>query len=311
MQKKPALRVYFFIKSRNFGGKYTEKPEGNMKKGLVMEGGGMRALFSEGFLDVMLQNGIRVDGIMSVSGSALFGCNFKSHQPGRGLRYNIRFKDDPRYMGLRSFLTTGNFVNAQFAYYTMPLQLDRFDTDTFAADPAEFQVVCTDIVTGQPVYHRISHVEDHTLEWFRATGSMPIASRPVCIDGQLLLDGGLSDCIPLKHFQDEGYERNIVILTRPRGYQKQPAKLIPLFRLFHPRHPKVAQLMARRHELYNSQLRHVEASAQAGNTLVIYPDHPLDIGRIELNEDKLRAIYAHGQEKGLAMLSTVKAFLEA
>lgn len=172
-------------------------------------------------------------------------------------------------------------------------------------------MVCTDIVTGQPVYHRISHVEDRTLEWFRATGSMPIASRPVCIDGQLLLDGGLSDCIPLKHFQDEGYERNIVILTRPRGYQKQPAKLIPLFRLFHPRHPKVAQLMARRHELYNSQLRHVEASAQAGNTLVIYPDHPLDIGRIELNEDKLRAIYAHGQEKGLAMLSTVKAFLEA
>ena len=83
------------MKNRNFGGKYTEKPEGKMKKGLVMEGGGMRALFTEGFLDVMLENGICVDGIMSVSGSALFGCNFKSHQPGRGLRYNIRFKDDP------------------------------------------------------------------------------------------------------------------------------------------------------------------------------------------------------------------------
>ena len=157
-----------------------------MKTGLVLEGGGMRGLFSEGFIDVMQEQGITVDGMIGVSAGALFGCNFKSHQPGRGLRYNIRFKDDPRYMGWGSFLRTGNFVNAQFAYHTMPMQLDVFDIHAFEADPTEFHLVCTDIKTGQPVYRQINHVEDQTLEWFRATGSMPIVSTPVEIDGMKL-----------------------------------------------------------------------------------------------------------------------------
>ncbi len=126
-----------------------------MKKGLVLEGGGMRGLFSEGFIDVMQEAGITVDGIIGVSAGALFGCNFKSHQVGRGLRYNVRFKDDPRYMGWRSFLTTGNFVNAQFAYHTMPMELDVFDIPAFEADPTEFYLACTDIKTGKPVYQQI------------------------------------------------------------------------------------------------------------------------------------------------------------
>ncbi|MBQ6965506.1 MAG: patatin family protein [Bacteroidaceae bacterium] len=282
-----------------------------MKTGLVLEGGGMRSLFSEGFFDVMQAEGIKVDGIIGVSAGALFGCNFKSHQPGRGLRYNIRFKDDARYMGWRSMLTTGNYVNPQFAYHTMPLELDVFDIPTFEADPTEFHVVCTDVETGQTVYHRIDHVDDHTLEWFRATGSMPVVSRPVSIDGQLLLDGGMTDCIPLRHFQEIGYEKNIVILTRPKGYKKKPTHIGFLFRLFHPRHPRVTECMKRRHEMYNAELQYLEAEVKKGNTLLIYPDHPLDIGRTELNEAKLRAIYEHGQEKALTMLPILRSFLEA
>lgn len=281
-----------------------------MKIGLVLEGGGMRGLFSEGFIDTMLTEGITVDGMIGVSAGALFGCNFKSHQVGRGLRYNTRFKDDPRYMSWRSFLKTGNYVNPQFAYHTMPMELDVFDIATFEADPTEFYLVCTNIETGEPVYHLIDHVEDSTLEWFRATGSMPIVSTPVEIDGMKLLDGGLVDCIPLKHFQEIGYQRNIVILTRPKGYQKTPNKLAALCRLFHPTYPKIAECMKHRHEMYNAQLQHIEEEEKKGNILVIYPDHPLEIGRIELNEEKLRAIYQHGQEKASAMMEEVRKFCQ-
>lgn len=280
-----------------------------MKRGLVLEGGGMRGLFSEGIIDVMQEHDITVDGMIGVSAGALFGCNFKSHQVGRGLRYNIRFKDDPRYMSWRSFLTTGNLVNAKFAYHTMPMELDVFDIPTFEADPTEFYLVCTDIETGQPVYHQIDYVEDETLEWFRATGSMPIVSTPVEIDGMKLLDGGLVDCIPLQHFQEIGYERNIVILTRPKGYQKTPNKMTWLFKMCCAKYPKVAECMARRHEMYNAQLQYIEEQATKGNILVIYPDHPLEIGRIELNEPKLRAIYQHGREKGTTLLEDIKQFL--
>lgn len=280
-----------------------------MKRGLVLEGGGMRGLFSEGFFDVMQENGITVDGMIGVSSGALFGCNFKSHQIGRGLRYNIRFKDDPRYMGWGSFLRTGNFVNAEFAYHTMPMELDVFDVPAFEADPMEFYLACTNIQTGQPVYRQIDQVEDATLEWFRATSSMPIVSIPVEIDGMKLLDGGLVDCIPLKHLQSLGYERNIVILTQPKGYQKKPNKMIPLFRLFHHKYPKIAECMKHRHEMYNAQLQYIEEQAAKGNVLAIYPDHPLNIGRIELDEPKLRAIYQHGREKAQSMLEDVKRFL--
>ena len=258
---------------------------------------------------VMQEAGIMVDGIIGVSAGALFGCNYKSHQPGRGLRYNTRFKNDPRYMGWWSFLTTGNLVNARFAYHTMPMELDVFDIPTFEADPTAFYLVCTDIETGQPVYQQIDHVEDETLEWFRATGSMPIVSTPVEIDGRKLLDGGLVDCIPLQHFQTLGYDRNIVILTRPKGYQKTPNKFVSMFKWWYPKYPQIAACMARRHEMYNAQLRYIEQQAQQGNILVIYPDHPLNIGRIELNEPKLRAIYQHGREKGIAMLDEVRTFL--
>ena len=280
-----------------------------MKQGLVLEGGGMRGLFSEGFFDVMQEEGITVDGMIGVSAGALFGCNYKSHQVGRGIRYNVRFKDDPRYMSWRSFLTTGNLVNAKFAYHTMPTELDVFDIPAFEADPMEFYLVCTNIETGQPVYHQIDHVEDSTFEWFRATGSMPIVSTPVELDGMKLLDGGLVDCIPLQHFQALGYERNIVILTRPKGYQKTPNKMIWLFKMCCAKYPKVAACMARRHEMYNAQLQYIEEQAAKGNVLVIYPDHPLEIGRVELDEPKLRAIYQHGREKAQSMLEDVKRFL--
>lgn len=281
-----------------------------MKCGLVLEGGGMRGLFTAGVLDVMLEHGITVDGMVGVSAGALFGCNFKSKQKGRALRYNLRFKDDARYMSVKSWIQTGNFINAQFAYHTVPMQLDVFDGKAFGGNPMEFQLVCTDILTGKPVYKRIDEVSDHSLEWFRATGSMPIVSKPVEIDGYTLLDGGMVDCIPLKHFQEEGYERNIVILTQPEGYRKKKNGFVSLFRMWHRKHPKVAECMARRHEMYNGELDYVMKQKESGNTMVIFPDHKLDIGRTEQSEVKMRAVYEHGRQKALAMIKEIEEFVQ-
>ncbi len=280
-----------------------------MKTGLVLEGGGMRGLFTAGVMDVLMEHGIRFDGIVGVSAGATFGCNYKSRQPGRVLRYNIRFKDEPRYMGLRSLLRTGDLVGAEFSYHTMPNELDVLDRDTFLRDPTEFHVVCTDAETGQPVYHRIDDMDDVEADWIRASASMPIVSRPVSLDGRLLLDGGISDSIPLRYFEGLGFLRNVVVLTQPKGFYKQRTKLMPLFHLFMRRYPAIIRAMSRRHLMYNDELSYLEEQEQKGHIVIVYPQDTLPIGRTEQDETKMRRVYAMGRLKAEEMLPTVQTFL--
>ena len=280
-----------------------------MKTGLVLEGGWMRGLFTAGVMDVLMEHGIRFDGIVGVSAGATFGCNYKSQQPGRVLRYNIRFKDEPRYMGLRSLLRTGDLVGAEFSYHTMPNELDVLDRDTFRRDPTEFHVVCTDAETGQPVYHRIDDMDDVEADWIRASASMPIVSRPVSLDGRLLLDGGISDSIPLRYFEGLGFLRNVVVLTQPKGFYKQRTKLMPLFHLFMRRYPAIIRAMSRRHLMYNDELSYLEEQEQKGHIVIVYPQDTLPIGRTEQDETKMRRVYAMGRLKAEEMLPTVQTFL--
>lgn len=282
-----------------------------MKKGLILEGGGMRALFTAGILDVMMEERITVDGTVGVSAGATFGCNYKSVQPGRPLRYNLRFMKDPRYMGWRTLLKDGNLVSAEFSYHTMPTELDIFDAETFAANPMEFHVVCTDVYTGKPVYKKLTHVDYDCLEWLRASASMPIVSRPVEVGGYKLLDGGIADSIPLRYFQDLGYERNIVILTQPKGFTKKRTKLMPAFHLFTRCYPAIVKAMGRRHLMYNEQLEYLQQQEEEGRILLIYPPEPLPIGRTEQNEKKMRHVYGLGRRMGLDRLEEIKAFLAA
>ena len=269
----------------------------------------MRGLFTAGVMDVLMEHGIRFDGIVGVSAGATFGCNYKSQQPGRVLRYNIRFKDEPRYMGLRSLLRTGDLVGAEFSYHTMPNELDVLDRDTFRRDPTEFHVVCTDAETGQPVYHRIDDMDDVEADWIRASASMPIVSRPVSLDGRLLLDGGISDSIPLRYFEGLGFLRNVVVLTQPKGFYKQRTKLMPLFHLFMRRYPAIIRAMSRRHLMYNDELSYLEEQEQKGHIVIVYPQDTLPIGRTEQDETKMRRVYAMGRLKAEAMLPTVQTFL--
>lgn len=280
-----------------------------MKKGLVLEGGGLRALFSAGVTDVMMENGIRFDGLIGVSAGATFGCNYKSEQPGRALRYNINFKDDPRYMSWRSFLKTGDLVGAEFSYHVLPNQLDIFDYETFRRNPMEFHVVCTDAETGEPVYKQLDNMTDEGLDWIRASASMPIVSRPVQLEGRKLLDGGIVNSIPLKHFQEIGYERNIVVLTQPKGFFKKRTKLMPLFHLTMRKYPAIIQAMGRRHLMYNEQLRYLAQEERKGNILLIHPDDTLPIGRTEQNEKKMRQVYQMGRAAAEKRLQEIRNFL--
>ena len=280
-----------------------------MKKGLVLEGGGLRALFTAGVTDVMMENQIKFDGLIGVSAGATFGCNYKSEQIGRALRYNIAYKDDPRYMSWRSFLKTGDLVGAEFSYHVLPNELDIFDYETFRRNPMEFHIVCTDAETGEPVYKQLDDMTSEGLDWIRASASMPIVSRPVCLGGRKLLDGGIVNSIPLKHFQELGYERNIVVLTQPKGFFKKRTKLMPLFHLTMRKYPAIIKAMGRRHLMYNEQLRYLAEEERKGNTLLIYPEDTLPIGRTEQNEQKMLRVYQMGRAAAERRLQEIRNFL--
>lgn len=282
-----------------------------MKRGLILEGGGMRGMFTCGLLDVMMEHGLTVDALVGVSAGATFGCNLKSHQPGRALRYNERFAHDRRYAGLWSLLTTGDYYNARFCYHTVPTQYDPFDFKTFHADPMEFYVTCTDVDTGQAVYHRCLPQDDahRTLEWIRASASMPVVAQPVVIDGQRLLDGGMSDSIPLRWMQSQGCDRNVVVLTREAGYRKTPERLLPLIKWWMRRYPAVVKAMDSRAQFYNEQVAYVRQQEQMGHTLVFAPDGPLDVSRTTHSVDDMRRVYRQGRQQALERLNELKCFL--
>lgn len=289
---------------------HTTTPPSTSSTGLVLEGGGLRAMFTSGVLDVFMQNGIKLDAAVGVSAGVLFGCNYKSNQPGRALRYNIRFKDNPEYMSWKSLLRTGNYVNEHFSYHLLPHEYDPMDFQAYRENPMRFYAVCTDIDEGHPVYHEIEDADGTGLRWMQASASMPVFARPVEIDGRHYLDGGITDSIPLKFIQQKGYRKNVVILTQPADYYKKKAHVGLAMKMFLKKYPKVAELMSIRHVMYNEQLDYVRSEQQKGDTFLICPDEKLDIGRLSLKEDKMRRVYETGVEKALSLLPQLKEFIE-
>ena len=280
-----------------------------MKRGLVLEGGAMRGLFTAGIIDVMMEHGVAPDGIIGVSAGAAFGCNYKSRQPGRAIRYNKRFAKDPRYSGMRSLLTTGDYFNAQFAYHIVPTQYDPFDNQAFEENPMEFIAVCTDVETGKPHYQRLTQSDEKTYDYIRASASMPLASKVVELDGRKLLDGGVSDSIPLEYAELSGYQRNVVILTQPLGYQKRHNPLMPLMRIGLRKYPRMIEAMDCRHLMYNDQLAYVEEAEREGRCLVIRPDQRLPIGHFCHDPELMERIYQIGREMGERRINEIKEYI--
>ena len=278
--------------------------------GLVLEGGGLRAMFTGGVLDVFMQNNIRFDATVGVSAGVLFGCNYKSNQPGRALRYNIRFKDNPEYMSWKSLFRTGNYVNERFSYHLLPHVNDPMDFEAYRENPMKFYAVCTDIEEGCPVYHEIDDADGNGLRWMQASASMPVFAKPVEIDGRHYLDGGITDSIPLKFIQEKGYRKNVVILTQPLDFKKKKAHVGLAMKMFLKQYPKVAQLMARRHIMYNDELDYIHSELQQGDTFLICPDEKLNIGRLSLKEDKMRRVDEAGVEKAMSLIPQIREFIE-
>ena len=278
------------------------------KTGMVLEGGAMRGLFSAGILDVMMENQIRAAGLIGVSAGAAFGCNYKSGQIGRAIRYNKKYCRDPRYCSWRSWLRTGDLFGAEFCYHELPDKLDPFDCAAYEADPTEFYLVCTDVLTGKAEYHRCPVADSECFEWMRASGSMPLVSRIVAVGGGRYLDGAMADSIPLRFFESLGYERNLVILTQPAGYMKKPSTAMPLLRLIYRKYPLLVRAMEERHVKYNETVRYVEEQAAAGRVLLLRPESPLPIKRITRDPDLLQKTYDLGRHQAERRLKELKEF---
>ena len=269
----------------------------------------MRGLFSAGVLDVFMENGIQFEGMAGISAGAIFGLNFKSHQIGRAIRYNKRFCKDKRYCSLRSLFFTGDLYGVKFCYSELPEKLDVFDTETFAKDPTEFFVGATDASTGKAVYHRLTDGGKRDMRWIRASGSMPLVSRPVRVGKRLLLDGGIADSVPFEFMERQGYDCNVIILTQPDGYFKEPPPHPGVIEFLLRRYPKTAEAMIARSDMYNGQMLGIKQREEEGRALVIRPRESLGISRTENDPSELERVYQEGRRICEERLDEIKEFL--
>ena len=282
-----------------------------MKTGLIMEGGAMRGMFTAGVLDVLMENGLVTDGAIGVSAGAVFGCNYKSHQIGRVIRYNTEYCNDKRYASFQNLVKTGNLYSEQFCYHEVPEKLDPFNEAAFAASPMDFFVVCTDVKTGEPIYHKCRKGDAEDVLWMEASASMPLAAKIVKIGHYGLLDGGVADSIPVRFFESIGYKRNLIILTQPKGYIKKKNKFLPAIRAKYFRYPAFVEAVADRHERYNETLSYISMLEQAGKDYVIRPPIPLEIGAMERDPAQLRRVYETGRAVAQIQVEKIRDFLNA
>ena len=281
-----------------------------MKTGLVLEGGGMRGMYTAGVLDVMMDKEIPADGIFGVSAGALFGVNYFSGQQGRAIRYNLKYAKDCHYMGLRSLITTGNIVGREFAYYEVPMKLDVFDNEAFKRHGGDFYAVATNVGTGEAEYLKIDSVFDQ-MEALRATSAMPLVSKMVKYGDQYYLDGGIADSIPVEKCLEMGCDRVVVVLTRPLEYRKKPyqAAAEKAIRRRYQNFEQLTEQILNRYENYNRQVQLVADLEKRGEIFVIRPSRTIHLSRIEKRKEKLLEMYHLGEEDCRSRMKDLEEYL--
>lgn len=280
-----------------------------MKTGLVLEGGAMRATYTIGVLDVLMENNIIFNGIVGVSAGAIHGASYVSEQKGRNIRYYKNYASDKRFMSMYSLITTGDIVGKEFCYNEIPWKLDPFDNKTFKNSKVEFYATVTNVETGEPEYIRIKDLKDpEQMEMFRASASMPIVSKIVEVGGKKLLDGGVTDCIPLKTFQKMGFERNVVVATRTDAYVKKEEQ-VGLTKVLYRKYPKFIEATERRPKMYNDTKAYILEEEKKGTIFFIRPSEELQISRTDTDPEHLEQIYQIGRKDAEKAMPKLKEWL--
>ena len=279
------------------------------KVAMVLEGGSFRCQFTAGVLDVFMENGVEVSACYGVSAGALSGLNYKSRQIGRANRVNLAFCNDSRYMGAKSFATSGSVVGYDFLLNDIQDRLDPFDNDAFEKNPMSLYAVATDVVFGTPAYLPVENaVLD--VDALRATTSLPLMTQPVEMGDAIYLDGGVADSVPVEHaLEDAGFDRAIVVLTQDRTYKKGPYEFLAAAHARYAAYPYLLEALENRHKRYNEQREHIWEYERQGRALVIAPPQPVEVGHIEHDPAKLLALYIQGRQEGKRRLDEVRAFI--
>lgn len=264
-----------------------------MKVGLVLEGGGMRGLYTSGVLDYFLDQQIFVDYVIGVSAGACNGVSYLSKQKGRNYRVNTNYISDKRYLSLSNFIKTKSLFGMDFIFDEIPHQLDLFDYETFLSSPSEYKLGVTDVLTGRPVYFDKTHL-DHDSTILKASSSIPVFSPIIKYQNGLYLDGGTTDSIPVKQALKDGCDHVIIVLTRDRNYIKKPESFRFIYSKVLKAYPNLIQALDNRHLMYNETLKFIKELEQQGKATIIAPSSPLEISRFEKDVSKLKNIYELG-----------------
>ena len=279
-----------------------------MKSILVLEGGALRGIYTAGLLDFFMDKGIRVDSLVGVSAGALFGFNYISNQRGRCIGYNLDYCDKKEYMGFHSWLTTGNIMNKETCFNEIVYKTYPVDFEAFNKSKTKFYCVVTNVETGKAEYINIKNLEEE-MEYLRASGSMPIVSKIVNINGKKYLDGAVGDSIPLKWALDNGYDRVIVVRTRYGNYRKKKSLTLPYKILYH-KYPKFMNNAINRYKDYNDTLDYIENMKKDKRVLVLEPSKFINVKRIERDKKKIKDMYDLGYEDTKNRYSEICKFLD-
>jgi len=265
------------------------------RSGLVLEGGGMRGVFTCGVLDNFMDRGVRFPYTIGVSAGACNGLSYMSEQRGRAKYSNIDLLQKYHYIGLKQLLLKGNLMDFELLFHTFPEKIIPYDYDRFAACKEHFEMVTTDCHTGQACYFEEKQDPARIIDLVKASSSLPFVSPISYVDGRPMLDGGIADSIPLRRAQSLGYDNNIVVLTRNRGYRKS-TKPTPVPPFFYRKYPELRRAIKERNGVYNEQISNVEQLEANGDLVVIRPERPIEVDRMERDVAKLLALYEEGYE---------------
>ena len=281
----------------------------NEKIGLVLEGGGLRGIFTAGVLDFFLEKNIEFDGCIGVSAGACHACSYLCKQYKRAYNVSVDYLDDKRYCSLYSLITTGDLFGVDFVYDEIPNKLNPIDNEAFMKNKTKFQAVITNCETGEAEYPEVKDFDKDTV-YVRASSSLPLLARMVNINGNVYLDGGVSDSIPIKKSIENGNTKNVVVLTRDKNYRKKQSALGKITGIRYKKFPKFVELMNTRYSRYNEVLDYIDELEAKGEIFVIRPEVELTLGRIEKNKKKLLEVYNIGYETAKKNYENLKKYLE-